>query len=201
MLEFYVRRPRATLFDSWMFGAACLPCECGIPKTGGAFSLPHAAVFKMKLILMRHTQAEWGFGIEDHERALSAKGLAEAGRLGLWLTENYHSPSHALISDANRTQQTFAALNQTCTAAVLPELYLAPPEGLLLAMQNRETDCLLVLAHNPGIAKLAVEMATQKPTHPRFYDYPPGATLVLDYEVKTTTGRVINFITPDDLLT
>ena len=74
----------------------------------------------MKLILMRHTQAEWGFGIEDHERALSAKGLAEAGRLGLWLAENHHPPSHALISDANRTQQTFAALNQTCTAAVLP---------------------------------------------------------------------------------
>ena len=124
-----------------------------MPKTGGAFSLPHAAVFKMKLILMRHTQAEWGFGIEDHERALSAKGLAEAGRLGLWLTENYHPPSHALISDANRTQQTFAALNQTCTAAVLPELYLATPEDLLLAVQNRETDCLLVLAHNPGIAR------------------------------------------------
>jgi len=47
---------------------------------------------------------------------------------------------------------------------------------------------------------LAVEMATQAPTHPRFYDYPPGATLVLDYDFKTTTGRVINFITPDDLL-
>ena len=172
-----------------------------MPKTGGAFSLPHAAVFKMKLILMRHTQAEWGFGIEDHERALSAKGLAEAGRLGLWLTENYHPPSHALISDANRTQQTFAALNQTCTAAVLPELYLATPEDLLLAVQNRETDCLLVLAHNPGIAELAVEMATQEPTHPRFYDYPPGATFVLDCDVKTTTGQVINFITPDDLLT
>ena len=79
-----------------MFGAACLPCECVIPKTGGALSLPHAAVFKMKLILMRHTQAEWGFGIEDHERAISAKGLAEAGRLGLWLTENYHPPPPAM---------------------------------------------------------------------------------------------------------
>ncbi|MDA9954005.1 hypothetical protein N9D61_06730 [Planktomarina sp.] len=44
-------------------------------------------------------------------------------------------------------------------------------------------------------------MATQEPTHPRFYDYPSGATLVLDYDVKTTAGRVINFITPDDLLT
>ncbi len=83
---------------------------------------------------------------------------------------------------------------------MLPELYLATPEDLLLAVQNRETDCLLVLAHNPGIAELAVELATQEPTHPRFYDYPPGATLVLDYDFKTTTGRVINFITPDDLL-
>ena len=41
----------------------------------------------MKLILMRHTQAEWGFGIEDHERAISAKGLAE-GRI--WVDSRYH---------------------------------------------------------------------------------------------------------------
>tara|TARA_B110000208_G_scaffold101717_1_gene126699 strand:- start:735 stop:1202 length:468 start_codon:yes stop_codon:yes gene_type:complete len=154
----------------------------------------------MKLILMRHTHAEWRFGVEDHQRALSDDGRAEAGRLGPWLAENHHRPSHSLISDAKRTQQTFAALNQPCTATVLPELYLASPEGLLLAIQHRETDCLLILAHNPGLAELAVDMATQEPPHPRFFNYPPGATLVLDYDAKTSTGRAIDFITPDDLL-
>ena len=172
-----------------------------MPKTGGAFSLPHAAVFKMKLILMRHAQAEWGFGVEDHDRALSAKGQVEAHSLGTWLTAHDHQPSLALISDAKRTQQTFVALNQTCKTAVLTELYLAESESLLLAIQNIETNCLLVLAHNPGIGELAVDVIDTKPAHPRFLDYPPGATLVLDYNAKRGLVRVINFITPDDLMT
>ena len=54
----------------------------------------------MKLILMRHTQAEWSFRIEDHQRALSEDGRAEAGRLGQWLAENHHPSSHSLISGA-----------------------------------------------------------------------------------------------------
>ena len=162
---------------------------------------PRTAVFEMKLILMRHAQAEWGFGIEDHDRALSAKGQVEAHSLGLWLTANDHQPSLALISDAKRTQQTFMALNQTCKTAVLTELYLAESKSLLLAIQNIETNCLLVLAHNPGIGEFAVDVINTKPTHPHFFDYPPGATLVLDYNVQKGLVRVINFITPDDLMT
>ena len=126
---------------------------------------PRTAVFEMKLILMRHAQAEWGFGIEDHDRALSAKGQVEAHSLGLWLTANDHQPSLALISDAKRTQQTFMALNQACKTAVLTELYLAESKSLLLAIQNIETNCLLVLAHNPGIGEFAVDVINTKPTH------------------------------------
>ena len=154
----------------------------------------------MKLILMRHTEANWSFNLEDHERNLSDKGQRDAQKLGIWLIRQRHQPTHALISDAKRTQQTFAGLNSKCEAVILPDLYLAPPENLTLATVSIDTECLLVLAHNPGIAELAIEIATPEPTHPQFFVYPPGATLVLDCSHDRTSARVIDFTTPDDLL-
>ena len=153
----------------------------------------------MKLILMRHTEANWGFNLEDHERNLSDKGQRDAEKLGIWLIRQRYQPTHALISDAKRTQQTFAGLNSKCEAVILPDLYLAPPENLTLATVNIDTECLLVLAHNPGIAELATKIATPEPTHPRFFDYPPGATLVLSYSNYSSLALVVDFVTPDDL--
>ena len=153
----------------------------------------------MKLILMRHTEANWGFDLEDHERTLSNKGQGDAHKLGKWLIRQQHQPTRALISDAKRTQQTFAGLNFKCEAVILPNLYLAPPENLTLATVSIDTECLLLLAHNPGIAELAIKIATQEPTHPQFFDYPPGATLVLSYSNNSSSVRVIDFVTPDDL--
>ena len=148
---------------------------------------------------MRHTEANWAFNLEDHERDLSDKGQRDAHRLGKWLTAQRHQPTLALISDAKRTQQSFAGLNFKCEAVILPELYLAPPENLTLATVSIDTECLLVLAHNPGIAELATKIATPEPTHPRFFVYPPGATLVLDCSHDRTSARVIDFVTPNDL--
>jgi phosphohistidine phosphatase len=153
----------------------------------------------MKLILMRHTEANWAFNLEDHERDLSDKGQRDAYKLGRWLTAQHHQPTHALISNAKRTQQTFAGLNFKCEAVILPELYLAPPKKLTLATVSIDTECLLVLAHNPGIAELAIEIATPEPTHPQFFDYPSGATLVLSYSHYSPLAPVIDFVTPDDL--
>ena len=153
----------------------------------------------MKLILMRHTEASWSFGLEDHERNLSDRGRRDAHKLGIWLTTQCHQPTHALISDAKRTMQTFVGLNLKCEAVILPELYLAPPEKLTLETLKINTECLIILAHNPGIAELAIDIAVPEPMHPRFFDYPPGATLVLDYSHYSTSAQVIDFKTPDDL--
>lgn len=153
----------------------------------------------MKLILMRHTEANWNCNLEDHERSLSDKGQRDANELGRWLIRQRHQPTRAVISDARRTQQTFESLNFKCEKLILPELYLASPEKLILATVNIHTECLLVLAHNPGIAELAIKIATPTPMHPRFFEHPPGTTLVLNYEHDSTSAPVIDFVTPDDL--
>ena len=148
---------------------------------------------------MRHTEATWGYGQEDHTRQLTAKGNQQALDLGVWLSDQRHVPTQALVSDATRTQQTFEALNQKCPVSKSKKLYLAEPKNIILEIQKVETDCLLILAHNPGIAELAAKITSPNPSHHQFFNYPPGGTLVLEYNGENYDNQVVNFITPDDL--
>ena len=62
-----------------------------------------------------------------------------------------------------------------------------------------QSDSLLLLAHNPGIAEVASTMVKTPPDHPAFYTYPPGATLVLNYDPQGGTAQLVDFTTPADL--
>jgi len=95
-------------------------------------------------------------------------------------------PDHALVSDAKRTYQSFAALELTCAVDLMAQLYLAEPASLRAAINAQcHHQCLLLLAHNPGIAELASTLIQTPPAHAAFYTYPPGATLVLNWSPKT----------------
>jgi len=73
------------------------------------------------------------------------------------------------------------------------------------AARTRETTDRVVAAHNPGIAIFAGDMVSHAPDHPRFFDYPTGATLVCDFaindwaEAVPRSGQVVDFIVPKDL--
>ena len=149
---------------------------------------------------MRHTHADWTPGQDDHARRLSTRGLDEARRLGSWLKRSGHLPDHALVSDAKRTYQSFAALELTCAVDLMAQLYLAEPASLRAAINAQcHTGCLLLLAHNPGIAELASILIQTPPAHPAFYTFPPGATLVLNWDSQDGSAQLIDFTTPADL--
>ena len=149
---------------------------------------------------MRHTHADWSPGPDDHARNLSTRGQDEARRLGSWLKTSGHVPDHALVSDAKRTYQSFAALELTCTVDFMAQLYSAEPASLRAAINAQcHNACLLLLAHNPGIAKLASTLIQKPPTHAALYTYPPGATLVLNWEPQDGSAQLIDFITPENL--
>ena len=106
---------------------------------------------------MRHTHAEWAPGQDDHARALSARGQEEARRLGSWLKKSGHVPGHALVSDAKRTRQSFAALALTCGADEMADLYLAESTFLRAAIQaTSQSDSLLLLAITPALLRWPV---------------------------------------------
>ena len=112
----------------------------------------------MMLILMRHAEATSEFGIDDHTRNLSETGQKAALDLGRWFATQNFSPTLALVSDSNRTRQSFLGLKLLCPVKYLPSLYLATAKKLDSEIQRANTECLLLIAHNPGIAELALSL-------------------------------------------
>lgn len=159
-----------------------------------------------RLILMRHAKSSWNDpALDDHARPLNGRGRASARLLGDWLRHRHYLPDQALVSDAARTRETFARLNLPCDTAFLPSLYLADPQEMLRVLRRATGNCVLMIGHNPGIGWFAQTLVADPPPHPRFYDYPTGATLVAEFDVQswdevgTGTGRSVDFIVPREL--
>lgn len=159
-----------------------------------------------RLILMRHAKSAWDDpALTDHARPLNARGRRSAEALGAWLRRRGYRPEEALVSDAQRTRDTFAGLALPLTARFEPRLYHAEPPQLLARLREAKAPCVLLIAHNPGIGHFAASLLGRRPQHPRFADYPTGATLVADFPITAWhqldpgTGQPLDFIVPRDL--
>ncbi len=162
----------------------------------------------LKLVLIRHAKSDWGdTGQRDHERPLAERGRRDAPRMGTWLAQGGHAPDLVLCSDAARTRETVALMRPewpgTTEIRHEPSLYSAPPRQLLAALKGVTERCVALVAHNPGIGRLAAELADTIPDHPRFTDYPTCAVTVLEFDAgdwsDIAKGRVAAFAVPADL--
>ena len=115
------------------------------------------------LILMRHAKAEKDAPSgEDFDRPLADRGLDEATSVAEALKAYGLKPDFAIVSPACRTRQTF---EQVC--GVFGEIpvvmdkafYNAGAQALRTAVEANEEggNCVLVVAHNPGIQYLAAD--------------------------------------------
>ena len=158
-----------------------------------------------RLVLMRHAKSDWQPGIEDHDRPLNARGRKAATALGRWLRDKGYVPDAALVSSALRTVETFGRLDLDCPVRTSRNLYLADVEQMLAELRLEDAETVLMLGHNPGIAYAADKFADRAPDHPRFRDYPTGATLVAEFDadrwdaIEIGTGRVVDFVVPREL--
>jgi phosphohistidine phosphatase len=113
---------------------------------------------------MRHAKQS-GQGPTDHERSLTHDGRSDAQRVGARLAGEEPLPDVVLSSTARRCQETWAAVAAGMNSSLMPDfdrsLYNASSRELLGAIAGigDEVDTLLVLAHNPGISMLALELA------------------------------------------
>lgn len=161
-----------------------------------------------RLILIRHAKSSWGdFYADDHGRNLNDRGKGAAIALGGWLAEKTCVPDIILTSDAMRTLQTTTLLCQGmgATPAVkdVSTLYLAAPQTIIDICRTATGGSVAVVGHNPGIAMAAELLAKAAPDHPRFADYPTGATTLLDFDAADWCvpgkGHIADFIVPRDL--
>jgi phosphohistidine phosphatase len=83
-------------------------------------------------------------------------------------------------------------------------MYEAGAATLLRVLKSATEDVVLMIAHNPGIAMFASQLVNVAPDHPRFRDYPTGATTVIQFEkdswLNVLKGDVAAFVTPRELV-
>lgn len=139
-----------------------------------------------RLILMRHAKSDWSSGAaSDHDRPLNARGIASAVALGKWLRAQDILPDQVLCSSAERTGETYLKLGLPADTPTTftRDLYLATHNEMLTAIRQATGDVVLMLGHNPGISITAAQLISTPPEHPKFDQFPTGATLVVDFEI------------------
>ena len=125
------------------------------------------------LCLLRHGQAGRRIDLQDFDRPLSAAGVEAAGRIAATLRGAGRGaglmPDLVLCSGAKRARQTWEVMDAQLTDAeadgltleLREDLYLASETRLLIALRKL-TDAaasVLLIAHNPGLHRLARELA------------------------------------------
>ena len=170
-----------------------------------------------RLLLLRHAKAEPGTpDQEDHDRALTERGLADAAAMARYMQKQGYAAARILCSTSLRTRQTIAPVLALLPAPIdyLENLYLAAPGRIIaLAQDAAEADeTLLLVAHNPGLEQCAALLAREavKPKEAHRHDvmeekFPTAALAVLDFNIASWQrlspgdGRLIDFIRPRDL--
>jgi phosphohistidine phosphatase len=112
-----------------------------------------------ELIVMRHAKAE-AFASSDHDRELTARGVADATEAGRWAGEHGVVPDHALVSSAARARGTWEAFRDGsgcgCEPVVDAGIYAAGTDAALEILRTAPDDArrLMILGHNPTMASL-----------------------------------------------
>lgn len=120
----------------------------------------------LRLILMRHGEAEEGRGMADHARRLTARGAIEVRKVAAELKRRGVSPRLALSSDSTRTKDTAMSANLELPFGLswvfTPKLYLAGLEvvkTLMDSINSLEHREIILLGHNPGFSNIASVLA------------------------------------------
>lgn len=112
-----------------------------------------------RLVLMRHAKTEATNAAGDKARRLAPRGVREAQEAGVALARL--GVDAALVSSAERTRGTFAALGLKAPVEFSDGLYFGGGDTALTLIGDTpdEVGCLLVVGHAPTIPGLVAELA------------------------------------------
>lgn len=119
-------------------------------------------VVVITLVLMRHAKSDWSHrNLTDHDRPLNARGLRDAPRMAEQLALTGFQPDVILSSTAVRARTTAAALSTALDVPVtrVPALYGASANTLLSHAVDSGAHAVVLVAHDPGMSDLAVELS------------------------------------------
>ena len=141
----------------------------------------------MKLFLIRHAEAETKGEAEDFSRKLTANGIKEATIAAQFLLE--YQIDKIVASSATRTRQTAEIIQSKIKCdklQLLPELYASNEEKIIeiIADHGNTDKNIAIIAHNPGIFNIALELTTQDSSeHEDLIEngMPPAKIVALDF--------------------
>ncbi len=118
---------------------------------------------KLNLFLIRHakTAQKSQTGL-DADRNLTIKGICQANMLGYFLSQYLPDDCCFLVSNANRTQQTAAILQNYVTPIKKIDafnLYLSSAHELFKTIENQSQNNIVLVGHNDGISELATYLS------------------------------------------
>lgn len=113
-----------------------------------------------RLILLRHAKSAYPEGVPDHDRPLDERGRANAARIAARLSEFIPPDARvaAAVSTAVRAQQTWQIVHKGLSIPSWSDrsLYLAEPDAILEVASAIDSECGIVVGHNPGLEQLAL---------------------------------------------
>ncbi|MDP9805552.1 phosphohistidine phosphatase [Trueperella bonasi] len=137
------------------------------------------------LVIMRHAQA--AEGSPDHQRLLSDHGKSQATHVGQRVTKIVGTIDQLFVSDAKRTQETLASLQEGGLHAddvlIEPGLYLCAGDDVLDILRAKGSgDIVMVVAHEPTMSAVALELWDGKGEARFESGFPTAAAAVFKFE-------------------
>lgn len=127
----------------------------------------------MQLFLLRHSKSvPDAYDLDDHHRSLSSRGISDAKTLASFIFKKKIKFDQVLCSSSIRTVQTLDILKEDNDSnfknlSITKKLYLASDIVISRIINNSDANCLLIVAHNPGISSLISILNNSK-----YQDYP-----------------------------
>lgn len=146
----------------------------------------------MDIVLWRHADAEEG--MDDAARALTAKGLKQAKRMGAWLDQRLPADAHVIVSPAVRARQTAQALSRTSVTVESIRPGASAAAILEAAGWPRGSGTVVVVGHQPALGAAAALALCGKPIQWRMKK---GGVWWLSVREGEAAPAVIAVMTPD----
>ena len=118
----------------------------------------------VRLVLIRHAKSDWGAGVSDRERPLNGRGRSQAPQTGQWLAEELDDVDLAVISVAERAQETWRLVSRHLAAGEVVDseaAYTFDGDDLadVVAGLPASASTVVLVGHNPAMEEL-IHIAT-----------------------------------------
>lgn len=167
------------------------------------------------LLLLRHAKSSWeNPSVGDFDRPLNERGRKAAPKVGRFLVESELVPDRVVCSPAQRTRETWTAVQSELDgpreATFDQAIYLGAPDTLLEIAKSQpdDADTVMLIGHNPGVEALAGWLAGEgspEAIERLSLKFPTAGLAILEFEVDhwveldREVGTLRAFVSPHEL--